>query len=582
MKQKFNRDIIILIISIILIFALTFFIYNINFRTITNEDNYPTVRLPISIFQFHRLNLDNFYPKLFIKSDNLPYYLRAKDGHIYAEKTTGMALFISPIYYIIFKNLYEGNLNLPYALEDTEFLNYLMISEKLTASFIASLTVCIIFLVCFIIFEDKIFSIFISLLYAFGTNHWVTSSQGLWVHGGVEFWLSILILGILLFEKTNQERYLYLTSFSAGMVSIIRLDGLIYFLIVLLYIIRYHQNKIHKYLSFSSIIIIFYYTFNLIALGSFIGGYGNVNIKPFYLFPLKEIILAFLGMFISPGRGLFFYTPILILSFVGIYFLIKIKKDYPKILIYLLPAVATIVFIHTVYTDNPNYLKWYGGGVWGPRYFTDVLPLLILYFGISIKELIKLANSRVNKKDMLPILYISIALLTIFSIFTQYVGAFYYKDYWNTNPNIDENPERVWNLYENPIVVELKTGAPQNPGLYYLINWHGYEISQGYPMRWMSNNATIKITEKKDFLSFNIVSFYKPRIVQIYLNDILIHRQIIQTDFVRIEIPIKLKDGTNFLRFYTPDGCQRPIDIPQFNNKDSRCLSFAFQNITLY
>jgi hypothetical protein len=61
----------------------------------------------------------------------------------------------------------------------------------------------------------------------------------------------------------------------------------------------------------------------------------------------------------------------------------------------------------------------------------------------------------------------------------------------------------------------------------------------------------------------------------------LTHEQNIQTGFVEVEIPVKLKEGENIIRFYTPDGCQRPCDIPELKNKDSRCLSLAFQNVTI-
>jgi hypothetical protein len=122
------------------------------------------------------------------------------------------------------------------------------------------------------------------------------------------------------------------------------------------------------------------------------------------------------------------------------------------------------------------------------------------------------------------------------------------------------------------IIIEL------SGGFYNLEHW------QDTPTRWTSNNATILIysPENRDSnLSFNVGSFYKPRNFQVYLNNELIHEQNILTSFVEVEIPVKLKQGENVLRFYTADGCQRPVDIPELNNMDSRCLSLAFQNITL-
>jgi hypothetical protein len=98
----------------------------------------------------------------------------------------------------------------------------------------------------------------------------------------------------------------------------------------------------------------------------------------------------------------------------------------------------------------------------------------------------------------------------------------------------------------------------------------------------MSNNGTIIIHSLEDRysnLSFKVVSLHKSRDLHVYLNDELTHEQNIPTGFVVIEMALKLKDGENILRYYTPDGCQRPCDIPELKSEDSRCLSLAFQDL---
>lgn len=113
--------------------------------------------------------------------------------------------------------------------------------------------------------------------------------------------------------------------------------------------------------------------------------------------------------------------------------------------------------------------------------------------------------------------------------------------------------------------------------------WHVLEHWRNIPTRWTSNNAIIFINSSENrnsTASFNVMNFYKPRTIQVYLNDELIHEQKVLTSFVEIKLPLKLKTGGNIIRFYTLDGCQRPVDIPELNNMDSRCLSFAFQNIS--
>jgi len=42
-----------------------------------------------------------------------------------------------------------------------------------------------------------------------------------------------------------------------------------------------------------------------------------------------------------------------------------------------------------------------------------------------------------------------------------------------------------------------------------------------------------------------------------------------------------LNKGANIVRFHVPEGCERPVDIPELNNPDSRCLSIAVQDIQI-
>jgi hypothetical protein len=113
--------------------------------------------------------------------------------------------------------------------------------------------------------------------------------------------------------------------------------------------------------------------------------------------------------------------------------------------------------------------------------------------------------------------------------------------------------------------------------------WHDLELWNNVPTRWMNNNGTIKIyspTKKDITFSFNVTSFYQPKTLQVFINDELISQTTI-LPWQEITMKGKLKERENIIRFYTPEGCERPIDIPELNSEDPRCLSLAFQNITI-
>lgn len=116
--------------------------------------------------------------------------------------------------------------------------------------------------------------------------------------------------------------------------------------------------------------------------------------------------------------------------------------------------------------------------------------------------------------------------------------------------------------------------------------WHGLDDWNGTPTRWMENDATIMIYSPEDQnvdLSFKANSLHRPRTLEIYLNEHPQKRIKIRSNvFEKVYVTeIRLKEGSNIVRFHVPDGCESPSDIAELNNLDTRCLSIAIQDIKI-
>jgi hypothetical protein len=114
--------------------------------------------------------------------------------------------------------------------------------------------------------------------------------------------------------------------------------------------------------------------------------------------------------------------------------------------------------------------------------------------------------------------------------------------------------------------------------------WHGNEDWDGIPTRWMNGNATILInrsTNRSGSLHFQAQSWNNTRTVEIYSGNRLVSNVSIPQYLIPVNVTVPLKYGENSIRFYVSEGCMRPIDLPEMNSKDSRCLSIAIQNITI-
>jgi 4-amino-4-deoxy-L-arabinose transferase-like glycosyltransferase len=84
--------------------------------------------------------------------------------------------------------------------------------------------------------------------------------------------------------------------------------------------------------------------------------------------PLR-LVRAFLGLTVSPYKGLFWYSPVLLLGLVGFFPFLRRHRWEAM-------AYALVIGIH--WLGYSRYLYWSGGVAWGSRYMLPVIPFLVL------------------------------------------------------------------------------------------------------------------------------------------------------------------------------------------------------------
>jgi hypothetical protein len=139
------------------------------------------------------------------------------------------------------------------------------------------------------------------------------------------------------------------------------------------------------------------------------------------------------GTLISPSRGLFIFTPVLLFSVYGI--VLKIRHKQMKAFDYALLGILTLHW-----TFSSAHPHWWGGHSYGPRYFTDVLPYF-LYF--LIPAMMHISTSTGLRRTVFITGFTGLLAL---SFVIHFRGATNWNvHYWNTVPvNVDDYPERVW------------------------------------------------------------------------------------------------------------------------------------------
>jgi len=565
------------------LFLIIFIVYTINFRSIPASDTIPASFLPFSILENHNLYMDR-YSAIFIQESTPSFFVEIK-GHYLSLFPIVTPLLVTPLYIITYTLL--KLINYPIDVFNPGFLLIVTIMEKLSASIIATLSSIFVFSSLKELTNRRI-ALIGAIIFAFATNTWTISSQALWQHGMSELLLSMIIYFVIINEKKEENKNISYLGLLSGLFIYNRPPDSILLLPVLIYILSINKFKIIRYFSFMFAASTPFLLYNFYFFGNLFGGY-NSNFDVLAL--NSETWLHFIGLLISPNRGLFVYSPILVLAIFGYFKISKIVNKRIKSFLFIFGL--SIILNILVYS---SFWHWWGGWSYGPRFLTGMLPILIIFSGLYLDNHINYNN----KKKMISI---SIGLILIsWSIFVQIVGAFYYPNGgWDDNPNLIQHPERLWDWKDTQIMRTFNDGmiGTRNPlkDLYFIWETRKYKniinngnITKGWyalerwsdTQIWMKNNGTINIysnINKTIFLNFKAMSFYKPRVLQVYLNNELVS----QMNFSSQEVVIKLnsKEGENKIRFYAPSGCQRPADIPELDNKDQRCLSFLFQDITI-
>ena len=202
-----------------------------------------------------------------------------------------------------------------------------------------------------------------------------------------------------------------------------------------------HREKFINYCllgAMPAILLILYslsYHGSVLALGQGqgIGGFhGN-------------IMEGFIGLLISPARGLFVFSPFLIFSL--FYFHKSFRKKENPINKYLVISFILLILIYS------KWGMWWGGHSFGYRLIIETLPLLIVLLGYAWNEII-------SKNSILRGIFFA---LVIYSIFFNYLGTYIYPSGFNYIPNnIDQNTERLWEIKNTELLrcINLLLGQP--------------------------------------------------------------------------------------------------------------------------
>src|SRR5439155_4916807 len=156
-------------------------------------------------------------------------------------------------------------------------------------------------------------ALWIALIYAFATSSWSLSSQGLWQSSMSEPLLALTLY--LLVKARAQPRYVTYAGVPLALAVACRPTTAIFAAVFLIYIIRYYRLHTISFLVFPLTVASFLIAYNLYYFRNISGGYGGFLGLGSLRYPQPEV---FLGLLVSPSRGILMYTPVFLFAGLGL------------------------------------------------------------------------------------------------------------------------------------------------------------------------------------------------------------------------------------------------------------------------
>jgi hypothetical protein len=440
---KSNRFYIKSLTAPLLLGLVCFAVYNSNLRQIGSGDTLPARYLPLILWHSGTLDLDSnarlvAHGHSLVEEQNRPagaegkvtyfepwayWTIRTRDHQLASLYPVATPLLVAPLYAPAVIWLNRNGWEQPHIDRVAELM------EKISASLLASLASVLMFLV--LRRDGGRWSLPLAIAFAFGTNTWMTSSQALWQHGTGELLIALALLLVL--SSASPVRTALLGVVCVLIAANRPPDALIAGAIILFTVWSRRRNALWL-LAGAAVPLMALLYFNLNFIGHYAGGYALGKNPNRAFFKLNWSGVA--GLLVSPTRGLLVFCPFLIFVPVGLIQRFRAPGSRGLAVMLSLVVVAQLLLY--------SQADWRAGVSWGPRWLTDVLPILM--WMLAPVPLILRPFTR-------GLLIVAIAM----SIGVQAVGAFWYTKASDAlifagNP---ESMSGAWNPRYAPFRTEL-------------------------------------------------------------------------------------------------------------------------------
>jgi hypothetical protein len=263
-------------------------------------------------------------------------------------------------------------------------------------------------------------------VFAFGTTAYSTASRVLWQHA--PSLLAIAAVVYLAGRAEQTRRTAFLAGLAVAFSYVARpTNGLAVLAITALYLWRW-RAKLVAYFAGAAVVAVPYLADMLATYGALFPPYYRQGLDFFSL----RFLQALAANAVSPSRGLFVFSPVLLFAFWGMARALRRRERAPWEVAFAAVVVAQWLVVSA-------FPVWWAGHSVGPRFLTDVLPFLAYFL---VEPLDRLTESPRAHPAALGAFALTAAISLAIHTSAATRPAVHH---WNDGPpNVDQAPERAW------------------------------------------------------------------------------------------------------------------------------------------
>lgn len=369
------------IYACVLVFIVSFLSFTQSLRYFPTTDSLPNNFVAMNLIFENRIDLTN-YKHLFIDSGLLGIYVENDKGVVFSKSPPIVGLLSVPPFILV--NSYFGINHL--SVDQVFSSPYNQYAGKVSASIYTSLSAAFVFLILKEFSKNNKIPFLATAVYVFCTNVFNTAAQANTMHG-LSLFLTMLFVWIIVSAKQRLLPYL-VAGLIAGIFTQVRVSNVLYMFFPIALVLA--KTGISKELIKKTVLLclgfILSYGFIQMWYISLDVPYG-VQSEIFYSIETWNIDKFWrnaVSILFSFNFGLFFYSPILLLSCLGIIKIVKKGQDRSDEEIFL-TALVPVAFLFLVFASS--WWMWIGGGALNARMLSESVPVYVFLFGYIIKHL---------------------------------------------------------------------------------------------------------------------------------------------------------------------------------------------------